>query len=88
VAKTAWVRAFWCSWLGSTLSDVAIGREAVIGFVDCRFFCYMRRWPLLVTRDLLRCRVTSDGVRPGHESKWPFWTARRKVEGSGLKAQA
>jgi hypothetical protein len=41
-----------------------------------------------VARDLLRCRMASDGVRPGHESKGPFWTARRKVEESGLKAQA
>jgi hypothetical protein len=41
-----------------------------------------------MARDSLRCRVTSDEVRPGHESKWPFWTAWRKVEGSGLKAQA
>lgn len=56
--------------------------------VDCRFFCSMRRWPLLVARDLGRCLVMRDAVSPGQELKWPRRMARRKVEGRGLKAHA
>jgi hypothetical protein len=88
VAKTTCVVALCNSWEGLISSDVAIGRSEVMGLVDCRFFCCMRRWPLLVARDLERCLVTKDAVRPGHELKWPRWMARRNVDGRGLKAQA
>ncbi len=64
---------------------MAIGRKAVIGFVDCRFFCCMRRWPRLVASDLARCFVIRDEVRPGQEVICPRLIARRKVEGFGLK---
>jgi hypothetical protein len=43
---------------------------------------------LLVGSNFGRCLVTNEAVRPGQESKWPRWMAPRKVEGSGLKAQA
>lgn len=75
------------SWEGLKSSDVAIGRLAVI-LVDWTFFCSMRKWPLLVARDLAKCLVTSDAVRPGHDLKWLRWIARRKVDSIGAKAHA
>ncbi len=60
----------------------------MIGLVDWRFFSSMRRCLLLMASNFGRCLVTYEGVRPGQESKWPRWMARRKVEGSELKAQA
>jgi hypothetical protein len=64
-----------------------MGRLVVI-LVDCAFFCCMQRWPLLVASDFGRCLVTKDAVRLDQESKCPRWMAHRKVDGSGLKAQA
>ncbi len=66
--------------------EVASGR-ATGDFVNWRFCCCIRRWPLLVASDLGRCFLMSDSLRPGHEEKWPRRIARRKVEGDGLKAQ-
>jgi hypothetical protein len=87
LAKATCVRLLRGSWDGLTSRDVAMGRPVVI-LVDCAFFHCIRRWPLLVASDFGRCLVTKDEVRLGHESKCPRWMARRKVDGSGLKAQA
>jgi hypothetical protein len=78
MAKTACVRMLFGSWEGLKSSDVAMGRSAVI-LVHRIFFCFIRRWPLLVASDFARCLVTRDAVRPGHELKWPRWMARRNV---------
>ena len=83
MAKTTWVRRLLGSWEGLTSSDVAIGKFVGI-FVDCKFFCCIRRWPLLVARDLLRCLVTRSVVRPGHDWKKPLLIAQRNVDGTGL----
>jgi hypothetical protein len=70
VAKTTWVRTLFCSWEGQTSREVTRGRRVeVMGFVDWRFFCSMRRCPLLVASDFGRCLVTNEAVRPGQESK-------------------
>ncbi len=62
-----------------------MGSAAVMGRVERRFFCCMRRWPWLVASDLARCFVIRDKVRPGQEVICPRWIARRKVDGFGLK---
>jgi len=87
-AKTTLVRVLLGSWDGLTSRDVAMGRAAVRTLVDWMFCWIIRRCPLLVASDLERCLVMSDGVRPGQDWKCPRCTARRNVEGTGLKAQA
>jgi hypothetical protein len=67
VTKTEWVRLFCGSWDGLKSSDVCMSRSDVI-LVDCAFFCFARRWPLLVARDLAKCLVTREAVRPGQDS--------------------
>jgi hypothetical protein len=76
------------SWEGLQSRDVERGSAEVIFLVDWRFFCHIWRWPLLVASDLAKGLVMRDEVRPGQELKWPRCTARRKVEGRGLKAHA
>ena len=76
------------SWDGLKSRDVCMSSSEVIGLVDCMFFCCMRKWPLLVARDLAKCLVTRDLVRPGHESKCEFSTARSEVDGAGLHTVA
>lgn len=39
--------------------------------VECKFWNCMRRCPLLVAMDLVRCLLIKDVVRPGHEEKCP-----------------
>ena len=75
------------SWEEMISSDVAKSRLAMI-LVDWTFCCCMRISPLLVASDLARCLVMRVMVRPGQDSKWPHWMAWRKVEDSGLNAQA
>jgi hypothetical protein len=50
-----------------TSREIARERVEVMGFVDCRFVCSMRRWPLLMASDFERCLVTDEAVRPGQE---------------------
>lgn len=80
------------SWAGATSREVDRGRLMRVarsfGLVERRFFCCMRRWPLLVAIDLGRCLVMRCCDRLGHESKCPCLMARRRVDGLGLKAQA
>ena len=87
VAKTTCERVLLVSCEGLTSSEVLMSKS-VVSVVERMFFCCMRRWPLLVARDLVRCFVMRDVVNPGHVVKCPFLIARRKVDGCGLKAQA
>jgi hypothetical protein len=66
--------------------EVLIGRGAGWSFVDWMFFCCIRRWPLLVAIDFGRCLEINSVVNPGQLSKCPRAIARRKVDGTGLKA--
>lgn len=89
VRNTFWVVALKSSWAGEMSSDVASGMGGASGhvfFVYCMLFCCMRRWPKLVAMDLGRYLEMSSVVRPGQLSKWPREMARRKVDGTGLKA--
>jgi hypothetical protein len=85
-AKRLCVALFCGSWDGSTSRDVERGSGAY-NLVDCKFLCSMRRCPLLVAVDFLRCCVIRDSLSPGQEEKWPRRMARRNVEMDGLKAQ-
>ena len=64
--KRTLVRALLGSCDGLRSRDVSIDKLEVIS-VDCRFCCCIRKCPLLVARDLGRCFVTRDEVRPGQE---------------------
>jgi hypothetical protein len=85
-AKILFVALFCGSWEGSTSRDVDSGSE-VGDLVDCKFFCSIRRCPLLVASDFGRCFAISDLLNPGQEEKWPRRMAQRKVDVDGLKAQ-
>ena len=63
------------SWLGAISKEVAIGRESRSGLVDLMFFCWPRRWPLLVAIAFGRCFLMRDSVRPGQVMKWLFFMA-------------
>ncbi len=65
--------------------DVERGSEGG-DLVDCKFFCSIRRCPLLVASDFGRCFSISDSLSPGQEEKWPRRMATRNVEMDGLKA--
>jgi hypothetical protein len=85
-AKRLCVALFCGSWDGLTLRDMERGSGAC-NLVDCKFLCSMRRCPLLVAVDFLRCFVIRDLLSPGQEEKWPRCMARRNVEIDGLKTQ-
>ena len=73
--------------MGSTSRDVA-REEVMTVLVHWMFFCFIRMWPLLVTRDLGRCFVMSNLLRTGQEAKLLRQIAWRKVKVTGLKAQS
>ena len=86
--KTLLVWALAGSWAGAISSEVwsGIAVSMGFGFVDrmpscC---CCIRRWPLLVWRDLGRCLVISFSDNPGKALRWPALAARRSVDGTGL----
>jgi hypothetical protein len=85
-AKSLSVALFCGSCGGSTSRDVDRGSEAG-DLVDCKFFCSIRRCPLLVAPDIERCFAISDSLSPGQEEKWPRRMVQRKVDVDGLKAQ-
>jgi hypothetical protein len=85
-AKRLCVTLFCDSLDGLTSRDVERGSGAC-NVVDCKFLCSMRRCPLLVAVDFLRCLVIRDSLSPGQEEKWPRRMAQRNVEMDGLKAQ-
>ena len=67
-AKRLFVALFCGSWEGSTLRDVE--KDSEVGdLVDCKFFCSIRRCPLLVASDFGRCFEISDSLSPGQEEK-------------------
>ena len=84
--NTSLVRALAGSWAGDISSEVWIGIAVSMGFgfVERMPCCCIRRWPLLVWRDLGRCLVINFSDSPGKALRWPALAARRSVDGTGL----
>ena len=86
VRKALFARGLDGSCVGTKSRSDVFTSDVVL--VERKFWNCMRRCPLLVAIDFVRCLVMREVVRPGHEEKCPRRMARTKVEGTGLKATA
>ena len=75
-----WVQVFEGSWLGNRSREVVRESFYWMAFVDLVFFCWPRRWPLMLALEFLRCFEMMKAVRPGQVLKWSQLMERSKVD--------